>query len=55
MEAVFEDDSVDQILVILTPQSMTNITTIAQAVCEESKRYSKTGKSLLCSFMAART
>jgi len=54
MEAVFEDESVDQILVILTPQSMTNITTIAQAVCEESKRYAETGKSLLCSFMGGK-
>jgi acetate---CoA ligase (ADP-forming) len=54
MEAVFDDDAVDQILVILTPQSMTNITAIARAVCEVSSRHADSGKMLACSFMGAR-
>ena len=54
MEAVFTDDAVDQVLVILTPQSMTNITAIAQAVCNVHKRYSGSGKTLACSFMGAK-
>jgi acetate---CoA ligase (ADP-forming) len=54
MEAVYADPSVDQILVILTPQSMTNITTIAQAVCDEQKCHADKQKPLLCSFMGAK-
>ncbi len=54
MEAVYEDPNVDQILVILTPQSMTNITTIAQAVCEERKGHANKQKPLMCSFMGAK-
>jgi len=54
MEAVYEDPSVDQVLVILTPQSMTNITTIAQAVCDENKLHADKQKPLLCSFMGAK-
>lgn len=54
MEAVYEDPSVDQILVILTPQSMTNITTIAQAVCQEQKCHANKQKPLVCSFMGAK-
>jgi len=54
MEAVFADDSVDQVLVILTPQSMTNITAIAKAVCDVHGRYRSSGKTLACSFMGAK-
>ncbi|MBN1511029.1 MAG: acetate--CoA ligase family protein [Phycisphaerae bacterium] len=54
LDAVFKDDAVDQILVILTPQSMTNITTIAQTVCDIKDRYADSDKSLLCSFMGAK-
>ncbi len=54
MEAVFTDKNVDQVLVILTPQSMTNITQIANAVCNVHKRFAGSGKSLACSFMGAR-
>jgi len=54
LDAVFNDDGVDQILVILTPQSMTNINTIAQTVCDIKNRYAKSDKSLLCSFMGAK-
>jgi len=54
MEAVFTDDSVDQVLVILTPQSMTNIQAIAQAVCEVQDKFCTSGKTLACSFMGAR-
>jgi acetyltransferase len=54
MEAVFADPDVDQVLVILTPQSMTNITAIAQAVVDTRKRYAGSGKTLACSFMGAK-
>jgi acetate---CoA ligase (ADP-forming) len=54
MEAVYKDPSVDQILVILTPQSMTNINAIAQAVCDEKKCHANEQKSLVCSFMGAK-
>ena len=54
MEAVFTDSEVDQVLVILTPQSMTNITQIAHAVCDVQKRFDGSGKTLCCSFMGAK-
>ncbi|MFH1747278.1 MAG: acetate--CoA ligase family protein [Planctomycetota bacterium] len=54
LDAVFNDDSVDQILVILTPQSMTNINTIARTVCEIKSKYADSDKSLLCSFMGGK-
>ena len=54
LEAVFTDDNVDQILVILTPQSMTNIRAIAEMICSINNRFAATGKTLLCSFMGAK-
>jgi len=54
MEAVFTDDNVDQVLVILTPQSMTNIHAIARAVCDVQVKFRSSGKTLACSFMGAR-
>jgi acetyl coenzyme A synthetase (ADP forming)-like protein len=54
LEAVFTDENVDQVLVILTPQSMTNISAIAQTICDISNRFASTGKTLLCSFMGAK-
>ncbi len=54
LEAVFTDDNVDQILVILTPQSMTNISAIAGKICNINKRFATAGKTLLCSFMGAK-
>jgi acetyltransferase len=54
VEAVVEDDAVDQILVILTPQSMTNIEEIAGAVCNVHDRCRAKGKPLVCSFMGAK-
>ncbi|HSW44635.1 MAG TPA: acetate--CoA ligase family protein [Phycisphaerae bacterium] len=54
MEAVFADPDVDQVLVILTPQSMTNITAIAHAVVDVHKRFKSSGKLLACSFMGAK-
>lgn len=54
MEAVFNDDEVDLVLVILTPQSMTNINAIARAVCDVHARYRDSDRTLACSFMGAR-
>ena len=54
MDAVFADDDVDQVLVILTPQSMTNINAIARAVCDVHERFQGSGKTLACSFMGAK-
>ncbi len=54
MESVYADNAVDQILVILTPQSMTNITAIARAVCDVNTRHAASGKPLACSFMGAK-
>jgi acetyltransferase len=54
LDAVFQDPGVDQVLVILTPQSMTNIQSIAQTVCRIKERYADSGKALSCSFMGAR-
>ena len=50
LEAVLEDPNVDQALVILTPQSMTDIEAIAQGICET---HEKTDKPIACSFMGA--
>lgn len=50
--AVLADDNVDQALVILTPQSMTNIEATAKAICETAKRQTN-GKAVACSFMGA--
>lgn len=54
LEAVFLDDQVDQVLVILTPQSMTNITAIAETICDIGRRFAQSGKTLLCSFMGSK-
>jgi acetyltransferase len=54
LEAVFADAAVDQVLVILTPQSMTNITAIASTVCDIQSRFAGSGKTLVCSFMGAK-
>ncbi len=54
IQAVYEDPSVDQVLVILTPQSMTDINAIADAVCEIKARFADSGKTLCCSFMGSR-
>jgi acetyltransferase len=51
IEAVLDDENVDQALVILTPQSMTDIEAIADCVVEGHK---KTEKPLACSFMGGR-
>lgn len=48
LEAVLDDPNVDQALVILTPQSMTDIEAIAEGVCEIEK---KATKPIACSFM----
>ena len=51
IQAVLDDDNVDQALVILTPQSMTDIEAIAECVVAGSER---TDKPLACSFMGGR-
>ena len=50
MEAVLADPAVDQMLVILTPQSMTDIEDIARGVREV---HSRAEKPIACSFMGA--
>jgi acetyl coenzyme A synthetase (ADP forming)-like protein len=50
LEAVLEDPGVDQALVILTPQSMTDIDGIAQAVC---RIHDRAAKPIACAFMGA--
>lgn len=50
LEAVLEDPNVDQVLVILTPQSMTDIDAIARGVCQI---HQKAAKPIACSFMGA--
>ena len=50
LDAVLADESVDQVLVILTPQSMTDIEEIARAICEV---HAGTAKPMACSFMGA--
>ncbi|NND09130.1 MAG: CoA-binding protein [Saprospiraceae bacterium] len=41
MDAVFRDENVDGVFVILTPQSMTDIDTIAHKVVEVTQKYDK--------------
>jgi len=50
MEAVLGDENVDQMLVILTPQSMTDIEDIAQGV---RRVHAHADKPIACSFMGA--
>jgi len=50
LAAVLEDQNVDQALVILTPQSMTDIEEIARGIV---KVYDRTDKPIACSFMGA--
>ena len=50
LEAVIEDSNVDQALVILTPQSMTDIKEIAQGIVNVQE---KANKPMACSFMGA--
>ncbi len=50
LEAVMQDANVDQLLVILTPQSMTDIQEIAQGIVKVQK---KALKPMACSFMGA--
>jgi len=51
LRAVLDDDNVDEALVILTPQSMTDIEAIAECVVAGSQ---STDKPLACSFMGGR-
>jgi len=50
LEGVLDDPDVDQALVILTPQSMTDIEAIAEGVCQI---HEKATKPISCSFMGA--
>jgi acetyl coenzyme A synthetase (ADP forming)-like protein len=50
LEAVLQDPNVDQALVILTPQSMTDIDAIARGIC---RIHEKATKPIACSFMGA--
>ncbi|MBN1590376.1 MAG: acetate--CoA ligase family protein [Pirellulales bacterium] len=50
VQAVLDDPNVDQALVILTPQSMTDIDSIAKGVCQLHETASK---PIACSFMGA--
>ncbi len=50
LEAVLGDPNIDEALVILTPQSMTNIEAIAQGICRIEE---KATKPIACSFMGA--
>lgn len=50
MDAVLADPNVDQVLVILTPQSMTDIEDIARGIV---KVHEHAGKPISCSFMGA--
>jgi acetyltransferase len=50
LEAVLADGNVDQVLVILTPQSMTDIEDIARSIRDVRDG---TGKPVACSFMGA--
>ena len=50
LESVLDDPNVDQALVILTPQSMTDIEAIAQGIC---RIRGKATKPIACSFMGA--
>ena len=50
LDAVMQDANVDQLLVILTPQSMTDIQEIAQGIVKVQE---KSNKPMACSFMGA--
>ena len=50
LEAVVQDPNIDQTLVILTPQSMTDIESIARGIC---KFHETADKPIACSFMGA--
>ncbi|MBN2023189.1 MAG: acetate--CoA ligase family protein [Pirellulales bacterium] len=50
LEAVLDDPNVDQALVILTPQSMTDIDAIARGICDV---HEGAAKPIACSFMGA--
>ena len=50
LEAVLADPNIDQTLVILTPQSMTDIESIARGIC---KFHATASKPIACSFMGA--
>ena len=50
LEAVLDDPNIDQTLVILTPQSMTDIESIARGIC---KFHETATKPIACSFMGA--
>ena len=50
LEAVHEDPGIDQMLVILTPQSMTDIESIAEGICDFHENATK---PIACSFMGA--
>jgi acetate---CoA ligase (ADP-forming) len=50
LEAVLDDPNIDQTLVILTPQSMTDIESIARGIC---KFHETATKPMACSFMGA--
>jgi acetyltransferase len=50
LEGVLQDSNIDQALVILTPQSMTDIEAIARGVC---KIHHEATKPIACSFMGA--
>jgi len=50
LEAVLDDPNVDQVLVILTPQSMTDIDDIARGIVQV---HQQTDKPIACSFMGA--
>ena len=50
LEAVLDDPNIDQTLVILTPQSMTDIEAIARGIC---KFHETAAKPIACSFMGA--
>lgn len=52
MEAVLAEKGVDALLVILTPQVMTEIKETAEAVAKMSRKY---GKPIVCSFMGGRS
>ena len=50
LKGVLDDPNVDQVLVILTPQSMTDIESIARGVCQV---HDKATKPIACAFMGA--
>lgn len=53
LDAVFDDENVDSVLAILTPQSMTNVVPIAETMRDAADR-SASGKPMACSFMGGR-